>query len=237
MKRLFDEAQPEWMDQPNPDPAALELDLHNLEKINRWFGGRRAVRRLWERVGARRSSFSLIDLATGFGDHPRALVQAARRKGQILKIYAVDRQYATLQLARKETDPGDGIFYIQADVRALPFKDASVDGVFCTLALHHFGEGDAIQILREMKRLGRQAVVCLDLERSWLAVVAIWLLTVIWMRNPMTRHDARLSVRRAFSEAELKLLAGEAGWSSFWHARFRLFRQAIGREESSDAYS
>ena len=43
----------------------------------------------------------------------------------------------------------------------------------------------------------------------------------------MTRHDGRLSARRAFSYRELDELAQAAGWRNFGHARFVPARQAI----------
>jgi len=46
-------------------------------------------------------------------------------------------------------------------------------------------------------------------------------------RDEMTRHDAKLSVRRAFSYREMAELAQEAGWRNFGHARFVPARQAI----------
>jgi hypothetical protein len=43
----------------------------------------------------------------------------------------------------------------------------------------------------------------------------------------MTVHDARLSIRRAFSFEELRSLALDAGWNNFGQARFPVTRQAI----------
>ena len=43
----------------------------------------------------------------------------------------------------------------------------------------------------------------------------------------MTVHDARLSIRRAFSFDEFDALAREAGWIDYGHARFPVTRQAL----------
>jgi hypothetical protein len=66
-----------------------------------------------------------------------------------------------------------------------------------------------------------------DLERAWSTVVAVWLLTALIYRDPMTKYDGRLSARRAFSYAEFRNLAATAGWTDFGHARFPFCRQAI----------
>jgi len=46
-------------------------------------------------------------------------------------------------------------------------------------------------------------------------------------REPMTRFDARLSARRAFSFNEMRELAVRAGWQNFGHKKFRFARQAL----------
>jgi hypothetical protein len=46
----------------------------------------------------------------------------------------------------------------------------------------------------------------------------------------MTRTDARLSAKRAFSFAEFRSLAERAGWQNFGHATFAFARQAIWLE-------
>ena len=82
-------------------------------------------------------------------------------------------------------------------------------------------------MLREMTRIGRFGISCVDLARSRLAIWAIWLLTALFLREPMTRHDARLSVRRAFTRNEMKSLAEKAGWRRFKQNTFFLFQQGL----------
>ena len=67
----------------------------------------------------------------------------------------------------------------------------------------------------------------MDLERGPLATVGVWLMTAVLYREPMTKADARVSVRRAFSFAEFGALAQRAGWQNFHHARFAIARQAV----------
>jgi ubiquinone/menaquinone biosynthesis C-methylase UbiE len=119
------------------------------------------------------------------------------------------------------------MFFVQADARNLPFRNRGADLVFCSLALHHFAETDAVSVLREMARVGRLGTACVDLVRGRLAVFCIWLLTAVVMRDPMTRHDARLSVRRAFTHEELRSLTERAGWRGLVQTKFFWFQQAV----------
>jgi len=62
-----------------------------------------------------------------------------------------------------------------------------------------------------MCRVARQAVVINDLDRGWRWWTGAWLLTRVATRNEYTRHDAPLSVRRAYTEKELVRMAQQAG--------------------------
>jgi ubiquinone/menaquinone biosynthesis C-methylase UbiE len=173
------------------------------------------------------SRLLLVDLAAGYGDHGRNLIARARERRGEVTVVAVDFQFQTLRLAREATPPGEKMFFVQADARRLPFRDQGADLAFCSLALHHFAEKDALTVLREMARIARRGLACADLVRSRLAALGIWLLTTFVVRDPMVRHDARLSVRRAFTAGELTALARRAGWTGLRQINFLWFQQAV----------
>ena len=50
MQREFSESQPELMDLPNLDENALRSDLRYLERLNRTFGGRKAVETVFHKL-------------------------------------------------------------------------------------------------------------------------------------------------------------------------------------------
>jgi ubiquinone/menaquinone biosynthesis C-methylase UbiE len=185
------------------------------------------VERVFEELVGKSGSEVLIDIAAGYGDHGRNLLRLSEARGRELTVVAVDFQFETLRIAREATPSSQKMFFVQADARQLPFRDKGCDLAFCSLALHHFAEEDAVSVLREMARIGRRGTACIDLARSRLALLGIWLLTTFIVRDPMVRHDGRVSARRAFSGAEMKSLALRAGWSSLKHIRFFWFQQAV----------
>ena len=227
MQREFSESKPELMDLPNLDENALRSDLKHLERLNRTFGGRKAVETVFHKLADKTRSLVLIDLASGYGDHGRNLLGIAKERQHDVTIVAVDFQFQTLQIAREATPAGKKMFFVQADARQLPFRNNAADLAFCSLALHHFAEKDALTVLQEMARVGRLGTACVDLVRSRLAAFCIWLLTTFIIRDPMVRHDARLSVRRAFTDAEMKSLAHKAGWPNLKQIKFFWFQQAV----------
>jgi len=226
MRREFDPQTPEWMDLPQPVSAELEDDLANLRTLNRWFGGIRAVLDPLKSILQTRREWSLLDLATGSADIPKAVAQWCRQNAISITIDAVDFQASTLAVA--ETFCGDeaNIRFHQADIRTYA-RERTWDLVVCSLALHHFSESDAVQILQRANALATQCVIVTDLRRSLLGTLGVDLLTAVWMTAPMTRNDARASVRRAFSFSEFSDLARSAGWLAFEHRRVPTFRQTM----------
>ncbi len=230
MRREFSEDKPEIMDLPGQDENELRLDLENLGWLNRTFGGCSAVQKMFRYIAGSARRLTLIDLCSGYGDQGRNLIAHARRRNCDLAVVAVDRQFDTLRLSREATPAHQRIFFVQADARHLPFREAGADLALCSLALHHFGDQDAVTVLREMKRVSRQGAACIDLVRGRIAVFCIWLLTAVVLRNDMTRYDARLSIRRAFTHAELLALAARAGWRNLKQTKFFWFQQAVRTE-------
>ncbi len=233
--REFDPAQPELMDRPQPVSRELEIDLANLVGINRHFGSHRLIQgflRRWFRPG---EQYRILDLCTASGDIPRLMVDWARARGVTVRIEAVDYQASTVEIARRLSGGYPEIVFREGDALNADGGAGEYDFVFCSLALHHFGQEDAVRLLRRCRELARRAVLVADLERSRMAVAAVWLLTAVLYREPMTKYDARISVRRAFSYTELSALARRAGWTNFQQRRFPVARQAVWLEATRDA--
>ena len=229
MRRSFDPAVLEIMDRPQPVSHELERDLQHLRQLNRWFGSYRLVSkfiRRWINPGAR---LRVIDLATGSGDIPRLLVDFARSIEAHVQIDAVDRQCATLEIARKLSARYPEISFHEADILRWA-GDAEYDIVLCSLVLHHFSDADAVSVLRRCRELSKRFVLVSDLRRGFLLRTGVYLLTAAIFREPMTRFDARLSARRAFSFSEMRQLAIRAGWKNFSHNKCRFARQTIWLE-------
>lgn len=232
MIRRFHEDRPEWMDVAESATPELETDLANLESLNRWFGAHRLVLDHIGPIIERRQPLRVLDLGTGAADIPRAVVTRARQAGCPILVTAVDRQQPTLEIAEKLSSGFPEIRFVRADF--LDFSEGTLyDIVLCNLVLHHLDESDAIRLLRRCRELTRGATLVTDLRRSRLAQAGIFAVTQLVYREPMTRHDARLSAERAFSFPEMRKLAVAAGWWGFRHRRAPFFRQALWMDMSA----
>lgn len=228
-RRRFDPAVLEMMDRPQPVSAELQRDLEHIRQLNRLFGSYRLILEFVRRWIKPQWHVRIVDLGTGSADIPRRIVDFARSIGATVDIDALDRQSATLEIARSLSGNYPEIHFCEADVLQFECTE-SYDLVLNTMTLHHFSDSDAVQLLRRCRELSRKFVLVSDLRRGSLLRVGVHLLTALIFREPMTRFDARLSAERAFSFSELANLARRAGWTNFGHGNFRFARQAIWLE-------
>jgi SAM-dependent methyltransferase len=215
--------QLELMDRPVDAPGELEHNLADIEFANRWLGGIAPVRRAVRRSGAA----TVLDVGSGSGDVPHALVLDGRRRGVDVRVTCLDRSEAMLAIARRRTGGDERLTFVCGQGERLPFDDGAFDVVTCTLALHHFEPPAARELLREMRRVACLTPIVVDLARSRLAFVGTWLWAHLTTRNRLTLHDAPLSVRRAYEPAEALALAREAGWRAPRVQREAFFRMTL----------
>ena len=211
MERLTDAA--ELLDGSLDDQATLVGNLRDLRRLNRLLGGvrlsRLAIERLVGERGTAGNELSLLDVGTGGADIPVALLADARRRGVRMRVVAIDSRpqvIAAAALARPGIAHCRGLLLDVGDGGTLPYPDAAFDVVHCSLVVHHLEPGGAVELLREMARVARIGIVVNDLARgrlAWLGAATIATL--------LTRHDAPLSVRRAYTLAEMGGLLADAG--------------------------
>lgn len=228
MSTLPRAAGAELMDEPGVDPRELATSLRDLRGVNRWLGGTRVLLRHLGELVARRpgESFTVLDVATGSADIPLSVARWARERGLRAEVTATDMHEGTLARAREHAAGDPDVRVERADALALPYPDGAFDFALCSTALHHFDDADAVRVLRELYRVARRGVVVNDLRRSRPALLGARLLAAtVWRGHPVTRHDGPLSVRRAFTPAELRELARRAGMEGarvHAHLPFRL---------------
>ena len=95
------------------------------------------------------------------------------------------------------------------------------------LTLHHLEPDAAVASLREMAAAARRAVIVNDLLRTRLALGLVWLATRLLRCHPISRHDGPLSVRRAYSAAELAALAQKAGITTLTVRAYPLYGRLV----------
>jgi 2-polyprenyl-3-methyl-5-hydroxy-6-metoxy-1,4-benzoquinol methylase len=183
--------------------------LQDLVRLNRSWGGHAALRWLMAQAAAPGETFSLLDVGAASGDMGAAI----RRSYPGARVTSLDYRASHLCAAPPPK--------VVADAFQLPVAPAAYDFVFCSLFLHHFENEQIVELLSSFRTAARRAVLVIDLERNWIARNFVpwtrWLLG--W--DPVTAHDAPISVDAGFTPAELTALARAAGLAQ---VRARAFR-------------
>ena len=222
--------EPEILDEERHDPEELAANFRDIRRVNAFLGGRSIILGLLPHLIADVPAgrpVSILDLATGCADIPLAVADWAERRGIAVEITASDYLEDVLALARKEVSDHPSIALARHDARSVPLPDDAFDIVLCSLSLHHFPTDEAVMILKEMNRLARSGFILNDLRRSWPGYIAAWVASRLTTRNRLTRNDAPLSVRRAFTPGELRLLLEQAGVEQASISRHLWFRMAV----------
>jgi len=197
----------ELIDGPIDSISELAQSFGDIALANRFLGGTAAVRH-----GLRRFEAStILDVGCGAADIPHTLVREAKRRGHELLVTCLDSSEAVLEVARKRTGNPWQLRFVAADGTRLPFEDRSFDVAMCNLAMHHLSPPEAVQLLRELRRVARAPLIT-DLYRSDAAFLGTWLFTRVVSRNRLTLHDGPLSALRSYTPNEAQALAREAGW-------------------------
>ncbi len=203
---------PELIDDPKQPYEDLRQSMIDVQRANRYLGGTSVIKHQavsWLRAAAVKRKetaepVSFLDVATGSGDLPLAVLAAAAREKVPVNIIGLDFSGPILRFASEPEQVGrqQAIRLVRGDAFELPFADASVDYVVCSLAFHHFGQDGSTAVLREMERVSRRGWLVNDLRRAWSAWYLFRIVSFIARMNRMTRHDGPASVLRAYSVAE-----------------------------------
>jgi ubiquinone/menaquinone biosynthesis C-methylase UbiE len=206
----------ELLDGPLDDRAALIGNLRDLARVNHRLGGADLSAKAIDGLAPGRASIAVLDIGTGAADIPLALIERGRVAGRLIRVTGVDSRPEVLEAAAlidpRVTATRELALHV-ADGLALPYPDEAFEVVHASMVAHHL-DPDAVRALfAEMRRVARLGVVVNDLVRGRANWLGAWLLARIATRNRLTRNDAPLSVRRAYSVAELTALMAAAGLS------------------------
>lgn len=187
---------PELLDSDAGNTTEVAASLADLRRINRWFGSISTVTHLIQKVAdqTKQKQFSLLDVAGASGDIAAAVQKNLSRQGITLNVTLLDKNLSHLQ---------NNFPTVVGDALSLPFADKSIDLVACSTFVHHLEPPEIIQFVSEALRVARTAVLINDLRRHPLHLALIYAGMPLF-RSRLTRHDARVSVRRSYTPDELR---------------------------------
>ncbi len=209
--------EPEWMDDGNVSIDEIKESLKDLCFINRYLGGAAVALRLIKNIVKKKNlqKFSILDVATGSSDIPRQLIKWARQENLDISITALDKNPQMIKISQEFSKFYPEISFEIGDFLKNSYSENTFDFCISSLFLHHLSDERIKPFLKEMFRLCRHGVIINDLVRGIVPYVFFKLIGPLLRLHLMTRHDGAVSIRRAFTLKEIKLIAREAGFHSF----------------------
>lgn len=201
-------AEAEWMDGADFDRELAEESFHFIALVNRWFGGVRAVRRFIAQEAARRphgGQLRVLDLGSGSCDIPIAASAWARGRDIAVHFTCIENGVHAAAIARRNlrANPDLPVTLVRGDIfshrPAVPY-DCAVGSMF----FHHFAEHEIISLIGRLRAFVRSSLLINDLRRSLAHYAACRLLLPAFPAR--VGHDALISIRKGFREAELENL-------------------------------
>lgn len=206
--------RPELMDDPSLPADQLNAALRGLDRLNTlsladvWIW--RAIRTRALSRADRGGSLKMLDVATGSGNVAIGVARRATRAGVQVTLTLCDVRAEMLAVATANAKAAGlpiETFLFDAHHDALPAGfDIAMNSLFC----HHLPEEAVVRVLGEMGR-SASLVVISDLARSRLNLGLAFAASCLGSRSHVVHEDAVLSVRAAFTPAELRSLAQRAG--------------------------
>ena len=213
----------EMMDDFSLGHEIIDPIMDELEVVNTMLGGYSVFFNAFDKIGLN-DGMVVSDWGCGGGDSLRRIALWARKKNLKIKLIGVDATAAAVEYAKKKSTEFPEISYILADVMSDNLHNNQFDIVLSSLFTHHFKDQEWVKLIKKMSDCASTAVIVNDLHRHWFAYHSIGILTSIFSRSEMVKHDSKVSVLRSFTKNDFKNMLHSAGIDKYtirWMWAFR----------------
>jgi 2-polyprenyl-3-methyl-5-hydroxy-6-metoxy-1,4-benzoquinol methylase len=213
---------PELLDQPDIPEKAIQRNLYELSIINQKLGGHTCTRKGFMELAKKEKDLHVCEIGCGGGDNLKAIEKMAAHRNKEIRFTGIDINPDCIRVAENINWKKHAQFIV-SDYKKIVFL-TKPDIIFCSLFCHHFKESELIQMFLWMKENSLSGFFVNDLHRHPLAYHSIRLLTSLFSKSYLVKHDAPLSVLRGFKKRELKNLMDKAGILKYtiqWNWAFR----------------
>jgi 2-polyprenyl-3-methyl-5-hydroxy-6-metoxy-1,4-benzoquinol methylase len=197
----------ERMDDPQCDHGQLFNTYDQFDQVNGWVANWRYLYTNFLKPYLKNGS-TVLDIGFGGGDVIRNLSAWALQDGLDIHITGVDRDPRAFDYARQVPFPINVTVKHMA-IEGILKTGQRFDVVISNHLLHHLPSQDIYSFCKACEQLCRGLVLHNDIRRSGVAYLG-FSLTALGFRKSFITEDGLISIRRSFTETELKSLVPEA---------------------------
>jgi 2-polyprenyl-3-methyl-5-hydroxy-6-metoxy-1,4-benzoquinol methylase len=187
------------LDDPAAGAGKLRRSFRFMRWVNRWLAGTIPVLDFLARTPHLEDEFTVLDLGTGSGDIPMAIQKWAKLRKKKIHVTAIDTNPHCLELAKKWS-AHPRIRYLRHSAFDLE-RLGTFDFMTASMFFHHLPDEAIVTLLQKMFQHSRRGFLVNDLYRHPIAYTGIAVLSALTF-DPVVFHDAKLSVKRGFREAD-----------------------------------
>lgn len=214
--------QKELLDGNNIPFADIRQNMKELDFINTHLGGHAITIKGFRQLLENRKKISVCEIGCGGGDNLIAIYHWCNKNNIDVVLSGIDYNKDCISIAAARLPAGAVLItadYKQADISAI-----KPDIIFSSLFCHHFTDEELVFMLTWMRRYAGTGFFINDLQRHFLAYYSIKILTGLFSKSYLVKHDAPLSVQRGFVKKEWEILLQQSGIQHYhieWKWAFR----------------
>ena len=152
---------------------------------------------------------SLLELASGSGELTLAIARLVAKRGLPVDVTGSDVIETCVRDAERRAEASGSLArfrVLNAFDLASSLRAGDVDVACIAQSIHHFSPGQMAMMIAQVGAVGGRHLVAIDGRRS-LAALGIVPALGVFTLDPWFTHDAFVSARRFYAEAELELIA------------------------------
>ncbi|MCE5186509.1 MAG: methyltransferase domain-containing protein [Planctomycetaceae bacterium] len=216
-------SESECLDDLSLEPAFAAQSYRFMRRVNRFLGGTAAVVRFFQAHTHPGKTARVLDLGGGACDIPLAVSRKLNRSGPRVVFTCLETNPTALDIARKHIAAAGDPFVSIVQEDAFEYQPAAAfDFAVGSMFFHHFSDDRILKLLLYLRPFVTKGFFLNDLYRSPLHHQLCRL--AVLASAPVIRHDALVSIRRAFTANDLLTLLPKLAPSSLVVQRCWFFR-------------
>ena len=206
--------------------ADIKQNMKELNNINTFLGGHAititGLKAILDKFTLN-NKVTICEIGCGGGDNLKAIADWCLEKNMDARFIGIDVKEECIAFAKQQYPTLNSI-WITSDYKKVILKNAQPDIIFSSLFCHHFTEEELVPMLQWMKLNAARGFFINDLQRHRLAYYSIKVITRLFSRSYLVKHDAPLSVARGLIKKEWQKIISSAGIGNYsirWKWAFR----------------